>query len=374
MQHQCFAVCTPGLEPFVATELAALGVRRIHTTSGGVTFDATTRQVYAANVWLRVATRVLVRAGHFRARDFRAFEAKLAELPWDGWLSADLPVRVRATSTRSQLYHTGAIEERVLRVLGAQSARDSDVGQLVVVRIVRDMVTVSVDSSGASLHKRGWRQQATRASLRETLAAAMLLATDWSSREPLVDPFCGSGTVAIEAALMAAGRAPGAARHFAFEQWTSFEPGTWASVRGDIDRANDAQSTPVAISARDRDDGAVEIARANAARAGVLDALDIRRATISELADESATSTGWIVTNPPYGRRLSRHDDLRNLYARLGDVVRASRAGWGVGLLVADPTLAGHTRLPLSARFHTSNGGTRVHYLVGRVGDAAVAS
>jgi putative N6-adenine-specific DNA methylase len=130
----------------------------------------------------------------------------------------------------------------------------------------------------------------------------------------------------------------------------------------------------MSISARDRDEGAVEVARANADRAGVQHLIDIRRATVSELVDDRVGSVGWLITNPPYGRRLSSGADLRNLFARFGDVVRDSRPGWGVGLLVPDARIAGHARLRLSPRFNTTNGGVRVQYLVGRVGGQTVAS
>lgn len=347
-------------------ELIDLGVRRSRPITGGVTFDATTRQLYAVNVWSRIATRVLVRAAHFRSRTFEAFERELAAVDWQPWLPDHMGVRVRVTSTRSRLYHTGAIEERVHRALGAAPANDEH-APLVVVRIVDDLAQISVDASGAALYKRGWRTSTAKAPLRETLAAAMVLASGWTPDAPLIDPFCGSGTIAIEAALLAAGHAPGAHRAFAFERWPSFEPGTMASVRA----STKIEPKPAAtIVARDRDDGAVETTIANATRAGVADAIDVRRASISELVAPLSTDSGWVLSNPPFGRRVSGGGDLRDLFARFGDVARGALPGWQVGLLVADARAAGHTRLRLREVFGTRTGGIPVQFVAGPVPSA----
>jgi putative N6-adenine-specific DNA methylase len=366
--HHCFAVCAPGLEALVADELATLGVRRSRAHAGGVTFDATTRQLYAANVWSRIATRILVRVTTFAARDFATLERQLGLVDWPGHLDPDRPVRVRVTSSRSRLYHTAAIEQRLRRGLGGAAERDtpdSAADQLIVVRVVRDEVTISIDTSGAPLHRRGWRTESAKAPLRETLAAAMVIASGWRPSDALVDPFCGSGTIAIEAACHASGRAPGSARPFAFEQAPGFEPGTYASVRADVQRA--VRSYDGTIVASDRDAGAIETTEANAARAGVSHLVTARRASVSDLGDIAMTPPGWILSNPPYGKRVSAGGDLRNLFARFGDVARGSFPEWSVGLLVADRRAAGHTRLPLTERFHTTNGGIPVQFLTGAV-------
>jgi putative N6-adenine-specific DNA methylase len=329
--------------------------------------------MYAVNVWSRTATRVLERVGRFHAPDFARLERGAGEVAWGSWLTPDRAVRFRVSSTRSRLYHTGAIEERLHRVVrehGIQIGEDDDeANQLVVVRVARDQAMISVDTSGQPLYKRGWRRAATKASLRETLAAAMLLEAGWDPTTPLLDPFCGSGTVAIEAALIAAGRAPGENRDFAFKAWPSFEPGTWSSVRAEMNRdADSSRDAPFPIVASDRDDGAIEIARANAERAGMARALDIRRATVSELAAPATTDTpGWVITNPPYGRRVSASHDLRDLFARFGDVARAQLPGWHVGMLVADERIAAHAHLALTERFRTDNGGISVRYVTGPV-------
>jgi putative N6-adenine-specific DNA methylase len=194
--------------------------------------------------------------------------------------------------------------------------------------------------------------------LRETLAAAMVIASGWDASVPLVDPFGGSGTIAIEAAILATGRAPGADRDFAFEQWPTFAPGTWASVRADVQRAaQDGRTAVIApIVVADRDAGAVRSTEENATRAGVEHAVTVRRAPLAETLASLPDARGWLVTNPPYGTRVGGRD-LRDLYATLG---RA--AGWDLGVLAADPVLVGHILRPLTERFRTTNGGIPVAF------------
>jgi putative N6-adenine-specific DNA methylase len=354
----CLAVCAPGLERLLAGELGGLGVHRPRPIHGGVEFAASTRQLYAANVWLRTASRIVVRAARFRAASFAELERRAAELDVSPWIGPGTEPTFRVTSHGSRLYHTAAIAERLGRVLGGGTGRSGQT-QMVVVRVARDVVTLSVDSSGEHLHRRGWRLAPAKAPLRETLAAAMVLASGWDGATPFVDPLCGSGTVAIEAALLAAGRAPGAARGFAFEGWPSFQPGTWASVREDVRQAEVAAAgrpQPLILAA-DRDEGAVRTATENAARAGVGAAIEVRASPLAATLAALPSPPGWLVTNPPYGARVGGAD-LRDLYATLG---RAT--GWHIGLLAADTALARHAGVPLTERFRTTNGGIPVTFL-----------
>jgi putative N6-adenine-specific DNA methylase len=375
-RHRAVAVATPGLEAGVATELDALGLRSARVTTGGVRFTATTRQLYAANLWLRSATRVVVRVARFEARSFAELESEVGAVDWAAWLAPGRPVRLRVSSSTSRLHHTGAIAERVHRASGHppppradddpdRSSRDDDT-PLVVVRVVRDQVTISVDSSGAPLWRRGWRLETAKAPLRETLAAALLLAAPWDPATPLIDPMCGSGTIAIEAALLARGRAPGRDRSFAFADWPTFEPGTWASVLEEARRAEAAVAVgPVRIAASDRDAGAVRAARANAERAGVADALVIDRHAISDLMPAS-DGPGLLLTNPPYAKRVGG-GDRRDLFARLGSVARDRLAGGQMGLLVDDAGPVRSSGIRFQERMRTTNGGIPVRLLVGPI-------
>jgi putative N6-adenine-specific DNA methylase len=245
---------------------------------------------------------------------------------------------------------------------------DAEIGeeasQLFIVRIVHDEVEVSADSSGELLHRRGYRKEIAKAPLRETLAAAMILASGWRKSEPLLDPMCGSGTIPIEAALLARGIAPGLQRKFQFMNWPTFDESLW-NERLEKARSSITHSTEV-IRGSDRDAGAIHAAGRNAERAGVADTIEFSTQAVSgsiAQLEDVAKGTGWILTNPPYGVRMGESDDLRNLYARLGTELR-TKQGWRAGILTSDAALIRQTRLSLVPRFSTSNGGIPVSFLV----------
>jgi putative N6-adenine-specific DNA methylase len=374
-----FAVTAPGLEAVCAAELAALGMAG-DAVEGGVAWRGGHESLYRANLWSRTASRVIVRVGEFRARTFAELERHAARLPWTRFLVGGTAVALRVTSRKSKLYHSDAVAERVARVLAAEAGADASVvngageddedvaAQLVVIRFVRDVCTVSIDASGRLLHRRGYRQAVAKAPLRETLAAAMLLASGWRGTTPLVDPLCGSGTIAIEAALMARGIAPGLAnaqrtpRKFAFERWPGFDASLWSDVAWAA-RVVIRPDSAVAIVAADRDGGAIAAARANAERAGVQGDIAFVQRPLSSL--EPPAGPGHLVTNPPYGVRVGEHRELHALYAALGRVARQRLAGWTVALLSADPRLDAATGLPLAALLATRNGGIPVRLVAG---------
>ena len=360
--HHALAVTPPGVEELAAGELRALGPRVRRAFRGGVEFSATDRELYAANLWCRTVTRIVVRVARFTAPAFAQLERELAAVPWEQWVRPGTTPTVRVSSTASRLYHTDAVAERVVAAAGTGPGA----GPLVVVRVVHDRVLVSVDSSGAPLHQRGWHLDRGPAPLRETLAAAALLASGWGPGSALVDPFCGSGTIAIEAARLAAGRPPGEGRRFGFEDWPSFAPGTWAAVKAAPPPEPVGDAAPIAAS--DRDGAAVAAARANAERAGISDRVRFSASALANVAPVG-DATGWIVTNPPYGKR-AESDDVRRLYAQFGDVARARFAGWTAAVLVADARAARAAQLPFTARLRTVNGGIPVHLLVAPVRSA----
>jgi putative N6-adenine-specific DNA methylase len=363
-----FAVVAPGLEPVLQRELTALGLRPA-PRPGGAAVRLSMRELYLVNLGLRTGTRVLVRVGTPKTRTttFAELQGAIAAIDWSRWLAPEAPVDVRVASHGSRLFHTGAVAERVLGVLVRPGDPD---GQRVQVRLQHDELTVSIDASGAPLHRRGWRLAPAKAPLRETLAAAMVLSSGWDGRAPLCDPLCGSGTIAIEAALIAADRAPGLDRPFAFQRWPCFEPGTWASALAST-RARIRPIDGLTILAGDRDGGAIEAARANATRADVTDAITIGQTSISDLPAALAAArrtpggdAPWIVTNPPYGRRVRATStaDRRDLFARIGQVATAIGADRQVGLLVDHDAPLRATGLDLTERWRTSNGGIPVHF------------
>ncbi|HVL21482.1 MAG TPA: class I SAM-dependent RNA methyltransferase, partial [Amaricoccus sp.] len=260
-------VAPPGLEPVLAEEARGLGFTPAEPVPGGVRITGGWPEVWRANLELRGATRVLARIGAFRALHLAQLDKRARRFPWGEVLRPDTAVRVEASSTRSRIYHAGAAAERVARAIREElGAPVGDAAAVTVrVRLDDDLCTLSVDTSGEPLHKRGHKLAVGKAPLRETLAALFLRQCAYSGAQPVIDPMCGSGTFVIEAAEIALGLLPGRSRRFAFEDLASFDPATWARLR---DRLR-----PPAPGLRflgcDRDAGAIRMAEANAARAGV---------------------------------------------------------------------------------------------------------
>lgn len=385
MIFSLFAVCAPGLERVVAQELSALGLtqppqRRTHskdTMEGGVEFRGDLTALYRANLHLRAASRILARLGAFHATTFAEFRQKAGALEWEKFIAPRQPIALRVTCHKSRLYHseavaervTGALEDRlghpVQRVTGQEDTDDASDGQLIVVRLVQDQCTISVDSSGALLHQRGYRLASAKAPLRETLAAGLLLASGWDKQSPLLDPFCGAGTIAIEAALLARNLAPGRARPFAFIKWPGYSARIWKTLLAEAQMQQRETGPPILAS--DRDAGAIEAARANAERAGVAADIEFTRRAVSAMAPPAGR--GWVITNPPYGVRVRAGHDLRNLYASFGHILRAQCPGWQVGVLIADAALQASLNLPFDEGRSVGlmNGGLRVKLARARV-------
>jgi putative N6-adenine-specific DNA methylase len=347
--NEIAVVCPPGLEEITTTEMRDLGIAVTRKENGLLACSGGAEELYRLNLHLRTASRVLLRIGGFNAAAFSELEKKAARLPWSEFLRPGQPVQCRVSAAASRLYHKKGIAERIINAIAhapggpvhlREAADEEDASaQLIVVRVVRNFCTISIDSSGEHLHRRGYRLAVGKAPLRENLAAALLLASGWDRQSPLVDPFCGSGVIPIEAALLASGIAPGLHRSFAFEQWPSFESGIWQSVKTAAERAIHAEVTPF-IAGSDRDAGAIEMSRANAERAGVADLIHWTRRSISDLILPELP--GWMVTNPPYGERIKGGADPRNLYARLGSVWRERAGLWHNFLVSANPRWTGH--------------------------------
>ncbi len=355
--YRAAAICTPGLEFVCRQELTALGVKPKPAGPGTVEFDANARQLYAANTWLRTASRVVVRVATFRSTDFAHLQKRAGEIEWSDWLSEGVAPEFRISSNDSKLYHTKGIAQRLHQVVGAPSTGGPE--QRFIVRIERNTVTISIDASGAALHHRPWRTELGEAPLRTTMAAAMLLAVDWDPSMPLLDPFCGSGTIAIEAALLARGLPPGGQREFAFQQWPDFQPGSWASVAGQIS-ASAQDGCPAPILASDRDAAVVAAAMANAERAGTADDIQFETKVVSHIA--ASDGPGLVATNPPYGKRVG-DGDLNGLYRRFGSVVRERLGQWSLAMISSDRKLASRADGGLSPVARFRHGGLPVQLL-----------
>ena len=380
---ELFAVCAPGLETLVAAELRALGAAPAATEPGGVAFSGDEQMMYRANLHSRIASRVMARVGRFRARALSELERRSKQLPWERYLAPGTTVRLRVTCRKSKLYHSGAVAERIAAGITArvdrlggvapESARDAaaddDGGdnapgawpsQLFVVRVLHDECSISADTSGALLHRRGYRTATAKAPVRETLAAALLVAGGWDTNAPLLDPMCGAGTIAIEGALLARRIAPGIARTFACVQWPGANPGAWQALL-DQARSDALPRARAPILASDRDAGAVEAAHANAARAGVAGDIEFSRRALS--AVKPPNTPGWLVTNPPYGKRVGDASALRDLYATLGRVARRGWPGCTLVVLSADRVLERQLGLECAPLLRTRNGGIAVRVI-----------
>jgi putative N6-adenine-specific DNA methylase len=388
--YRLFAITLPGLEPFARQELDALGLLpsaqeaaapaegeapalEAVGDTGGVEFDGDLKEIYRANLHLRTVNRILVRMGEFEAQSFADLRKRASRLKWEQFMRPGQAVAFRVTCHKSRLYHSDAVAERVAGAIGDRLGQpvkvekfDEEIQplpQMVMVRLVHDQCMISLDTSGALLHRRGYRLETAKAPLRETLAAGLLAASGWDGASALMDPFCGSGTIPIEAALIARRIAPGKNRRFAFMDWPCFNPGVWRVQLAEAAAQELKSCGPIVAS--DRDAGAIRIATANAERAGVLE--DIRLTCCAFSAVLPPAGPGWVVTNPPYGVRVSPARDLRDLYAHLGDVLRTLCPGWQVGMLCSTDFLAGHTRLRFEHNLPLSNGGIAVKFFTGPV-------
>ncbi len=357
-KFEIFVVTAPGLEKPLAAEMQSIGFKKPKMMPGGVRFRGNWHDVWRANLCLRGAVRVLARVASFQTMHLEHLEKLIQDVAWLDLLRPDVPIKVDVTTQKSKIYHAGAAEERIARglreAIGVQTAPDADV--VLKARIDNNMVTLSLDTSGESLHKRGHKAAVAKAPMRENLAAMFLRQMGYDGRQPVVDPMCGSGTFVIEAAEIAAGLMPGRSRHFAFEQLASFEPDVWAQMQATV-----SDATPSAqYYGSDKDAGAVRMATQNAERAAVTDWVSFAQTSIGDLTRPKGPA-GIVIINPPYGARISNKKALFALHASLGKVLSERFSGWQVGIVTTDGGLARATGLPLEAPFATVvHGGLKV--------------
>lgn len=368
-KERVYVSALPGLEPALEQEASALGLSP-QRAEGGVELEGPPGLHQEANLRLRAASRVLLRLGTFRAADMGALGKGLAGLPlsrvWDG----KAPPKLAVTLHRARLPGPDAVQSAVARALGVPSVaragnldEESSPGLTLLVRVEGEACTVSVDTSGEPLHRRGYRQEVSRAPLRETLASGILLLAGYDGAEPLVDPMCGSGTFLIEGAWMSMRRAPGLARAFAFETFPGFDAAAWAARKAKAEA--EALPTPrAALRGYDINAGSLGTARRNARRAGVT--LTLERQDVRTLAAPPG-GPGLLVANPPYGKRVGEAEDLPGLYRALGATLRKSFGGWRVALLVPEDTKLIQTlALPEAQSLPVRNGGLRCRLLLAR--------
>lgn len=347
-RHTFFATCAPGLEAVLHEELRALRMARVERQNAGVHFEGRIEDAWRANLWLRSAVRVLWRLARFQAADESELYAGCAAFDWCRLLRPGHTFAVSAHARESSLEHTLFVAQRVKDAVvdqlrartGARPDVDREQPDLRVhVHLFRDRCTLLADTSGESLHKRGWRRFQGRAPLAETLAAAMLQLSGWDRRSPLLDPFCGSGTLLVEGAWLASGRAPGLLRErYAFEELPGFDARAWSALR---EEARAAAHTPRKLILRgsDADARVLEGAAANLEAAGVAQLVQLEEAR----AEDFDPRPGWnafVLTNPPYGERIGDKSELAGVYQAFGRRLRERCAGYRLALLAGDGALA----------------------------------
>jgi putative N6-adenine-specific DNA methylase len=342
---EIFLVSPPGLEAVLCAEARALDFIDPKQVVGGVLVRGGWPEVWRANLEIRGATRVLARVGAFHAGHLAQLDKLARKFPWEQFLRPDVPVQIEVTCRKSRIYHAGAaaqrIETAIREELGAPISPDA--GLCIKARFEDNLCTVSIDTSGESLHKRGHKEAIAKAPMRETMASMFLRQCGYDGSETVVDPMCGSGTFVIEAAEIAAGLNPGRSRSFAFEHLVSFDEGVWKNMR----YAKRATLPALHFFGSDRDAGAIRMSRANAARAGVAEFTVFQQHAASNLTPPPGPP-GLVIVNPPYGLRIGDKTPLITLYAALGKTLLTRFSGWRVGLITTDASLANATGLPFA--------------------------
>lgn len=337
--------CLFGMEKFVTLELKQLGYETSRVEDGKVTFIGDLDAVCRANIWLRCGERVLIKAGEFTAVTFEELFEKTKALDWSLWLgkNAAFPVKgfclksVLASMRDCQAIIKKAIVSSLSSKYGIEWFEEDGPVYQIQFSVLKDRVTLMIDTSGNGLHKRGYRRISNAAPLKETIAAAMVMLSFWKYEYPLCDPFCGSGTIPIEAAMFKRRIAPGLSRSFAAESFTQFAPSQWPRIREEA--RSSIRNTPLAIIASDIDSKTLEIAEENAKIAGVSDAITFSQGDAAKFT--SQTSYGSIICNPPYGERLSDAKTCEKLY---GDIGRAfsKLPDWSYYILASDESFEKH--------------------------------
>ena len=381
----CIAAVPSGLEESAAMELAALGAQAVRPLRRAVALEADLACFYRLHLRARLPFRILRQLARFPCRSRQDLYAGVqAAADWQHWLPPEARFRVDSTGTAPGLSHSHYSALEVKNALvdwqrqhwGERSSVDLEDPDLALhLHLGGDGATLSLDGSGGSLHRRGYRAAMGLAPLKENLAAGLVALTGWDGSVPLADPLCGSGTLLIEAACWALGRAPGLGRPFGFERWPDFDPQLWQQERQAalaLDRTGEghaalagaclADGRPLAaIVGREQDQAVLEQATSNCQAAGVAGAIALQLGDCRDFLPPPGP--GILVCNPPYGERLGQKDQLEVLYADLGAMVKERCSGWTLWLLSGNPELTGALRMKASRRVPINNGGIDCRWL-----------
>ncbi|OPJ63224.1 THUMP domain-containing class I SAM-dependent RNA methyltransferase [Clostridium oryzae] len=326
MKYDLIATTTFGIEAVTAKELKKLGYDNLTVENGSVTFQGTDIDIARANMWLRTADRVYIKIAEFKAETFEELFQGTKAINWGDFIPVDGNIHVVGKSVRSTLFSVSdcqaivkkAIVESMKRKYKKDWFSEEGPEYKVQVALLKDIVTLSIDTTGAGLHKRGYREYAGEAPIKETLAAAMILISGWEAEKQLADPFCGSGTIPIEAALIGKNIAPGLNRDFIAEQWQNIDSKVWSQARREAQKA--IKDIDFRILASDIDGDVLRTARQNAEKAGVKDLIAFQKLPMEQFS--SHKKYGYMISNPPYGERLGEEKVVQQLYREIGRLYR----------------------------------------------------
>lgn len=362
--HQFFATVAAGLEPLAAQELATLGAAKIEPGFCGVSFQGDYELLYRVNLWARLPFRILVQVQEFRCCDRKDLYAGIYDLDWSMYLSPQKTFAVHATGKTQALNHTHftalqvkqAIVDQQEHLWGERSNIDTQAPDVAVnVHLHQNRCIVSLDSSGDSLHRRGYRPAVGAAPLKESLAAALIQWSGWQPDQAFVDPLCGSGTLPLEACLRALNLAPGLFRErFGFETWPNFDKDLFDQLYQSAE-SMERKELAAPIIGSDRDPDQIHQACTNASYCGVSQQIQFLKRDLAEV--EAPCDSGVLICNPPYGNRITTDQDLGSFYKLLGDVLKQRFKGWTAFILSGNKALATSIGLKSSQRVSVANGG-----------------
>ena len=342
------ATCLFGLEGLLGEEIDSLGYKRTETIDGRVTFEASIEGIARCNLQLRTAERVFIKVGSFKAYTFDELFEGTKALDWDDYIGKDDMFPVKGHSIRSKLFSIPDCQKIIKKAVVTKMSQkykikifpETDIKYQIEFFILNDVVTLMIDTSGMALHKRGYRAQSLAAPLRETLACSMVKLSRMRDNVILCDPLCGSGTIAIEAAMLACNIAPGINRSFVSETFPFVDKYVWVDEREKA--RSDIREPLTKIFASDIDASAIELARENARKAGVSHCIDFKVADAREFTSPIPDARGTIVSNPPYGERLGDLEEARALYKSLGKCFEANIPSWQMYIITSDEMFERH--------------------------------
>lgn len=363
------AISAFGLEAIVKRELNELGYENVVTDNGWMYFDAEVQDIPKANINLRCADRVMLVMGQFEAYSFEELFDKTYELPWEKWITKDGKFTVKGKSVKSKLYSTPDCQAIVKKAVSKKLCEEYDVEWMpetgaeftIQISIHKDVATVSIDTTGAreGLFKRGYREKSALAPLKETMAAALVKLSFWNKDRVLYDPLCGSGTIAIEAAMIGRNIAPGLNRKFASQNWPIVKEEYWKNAKTEARKKIDLDSD-IKIYASDISKKAIEIAKENAIEAGVDDCIEFFVKDVMKIR-EPMCPNGVLITNPPYGERIGEAEDIHNIHKTLGKVFGKDKT-WSVYAITSVDSFEKDFGRKADRKRKLFNGDVRVDY------------